>query len=82
MFDPVKRFDFCSRSRLKNIQGFTNFTAAHFVAKCHVNSSQKSHLCRLCLHSFCTYPRLMTKCEEWNKEIRLMIENIRFEILD
>jgi len=35
--------------RSRSTFSFTNFTAVHFVAKCHaVNSSQKSHLC--CLH--------------------------------
>jgi len=31
-----------------DIQGFMNFTAVHFVPKCHtVNSLQKSYLCHL-----------------------------------
>ena len=40
-----------------NIQGLTNFTAAHFVGKCHaVNSSQKRYVCRwhLGCYSFIT----------------------------
>jgi len=34
--------------RLLDIQGFTSFTAAHFVAKYHatMDSSEKPHLCR------------------------------------
>jgi len=36
-----------------DIQGFANFTAAHFVKKCHtVDSSQKSHLRRLHFRSW------------------------------
>ena len=45
-----------------DIQGFTNFTAAHFVTRCHtVDSSQKFHLCRLQLrsYSFGHNPRFM-----------------------
>jgi len=35
---------------------FTKFTAAHFVAKCHVvNPSQKLHLCRLYLGSWAQF---------------------------
>ena len=53
-----------------NIQGFTNFTIAHFVTKCHtVKSSQKSHFCRLHLkqHSFSHCPAFITIDEERNK---------------
>jgi len=40
MLDKISLFEKCL-----DIQGCTNFTAAHFVAKCHtVNSSQKSHI--------------------------------------
>jgi len=36
-----------------DVQGFANFTAAHFVKKCHtVDSSQKSHLRRLHFRSW------------------------------
>ena len=60
------------RSMVKwfDIPGFLNFTAAHFLAKCHaLNSSHKSHLHRLHLeyYSFSRYARLIAKGEDRNK---------------
>jgi len=54
-----------------SIYDFANFTAAHFVAKSRtVNSSQISHLWRLCLRQryFSHYPRFMTIGEDWDKD--------------
>jgi len=54
-----------------HIQGFTNFTAATFVAKCFTaNSSKKSHLCWLQLGQLLGghYPRFMIICVDQNKD--------------
>jgi len=73
-----------SEKRL-DIQSFTNFTAVHFVIKCHtVNSSQNFHLC--CLHlgqySCSLYQSFMTVGEDWNKNrfknSFAVFENLRF----
>ena len=50
---------------------FANFTAAHFVTKCHiVCSSKNTHLCYMFLkqHSFSHYPRFMDIGENRNKD--------------
>ena len=48
MAEPTQLGPLDSEHKWLDIRGFTNFTSAHFVAKCYtVNSSQKSHLCRL-----------------------------------
>jgi len=48
MAKPIYLCALNSEEKWFHIQGSANFTAAHFVAKCHtMDSSQKSHLCHL-----------------------------------
>jgi len=54
----------------RDIPGFTDFKPVHFVTKRDtLNSSQKSHLCRLFLgkYSFSRYSRFMTTSEDRKK---------------
>jgi len=66
-----RRWDLPHRRTDSTFRVSTNFTAAHFTAKSHrVNSSQKSHRCRLHLrwHSFSHCARSMEIGEGLNKD--------------
>ena len=60
-----------SKENWFDIQGFTDFTTTHFVAKCHTeNALQISHLCRLFFwqYSFSCHPKFMIMGEDRNND--------------
>jgi len=54
-----------------NIKDFTNFTAAHFVAKCHVVNSLQNPISDACAWDSIIsvhYPQFITIGEDWNQD--------------